>query len=65
MSNPKGLYKLCDGEVYLWIEQDSSIHIKAISGKDDPVEMTCEEAREVGRLLIELADVAERAYSRK
>ena len=37
------------GEAYAWIEQDSSIHLKAI-------EMTAEEARELGRELLELAD---------
>jgi len=44
------------GEAYAWIEQDSSIHLKAASQDGDPVEMTAEEARELGRVLLGLAD---------
>jgi len=60
VENAKRMHKLCDGEVYLWIEQDASIHLKTVSGSNDPVEMTFEEAREIGRLLIELANEGER-----
>jgi hypothetical protein len=60
VENARQIHTLCDGEVYFWIEQDSSIHLKALSGSSDPVEMTFVQARELGRRLIELADEGER-----
>lgn len=54
------VHKLLDGDVYLWIEQDSSIHLKAVTKFGDPVEMQCEDARTLGKLLIRLADEGER-----
>ena len=44
------------GDAYAWIEQESSIHLKAASKHGDPVELTAEEARELGQVLLELAD---------
>ncbi len=49
------IYKLCGGEVAVWIEQGSSIHLKAVAGTD-PVELTEEEARELGKILHSLAN---------
>ncbi len=54
-------YQLCIGEVHLWIEQGTSIHLKAVAGHSDPVEMTWEEARELARLLTVLAEEGEEA----
>ena len=42
-------------EVYLWIEQDTSIHLKAVTKYGDPVELSAEEARELAKVLEELA----------
>ena len=48
---------LFDGEVKFWLEQESSIHLKAATKQyNDPVELTAEQAREVGEKLILLAD---------
>ena len=44
-----------ESEVYLWIEQDSSIMVKAVSKFGDPVELTSEGARNLARLLNESA----------
>ncbi len=42
-------------DVYLWLEQDSSIMIKAISKHGDPVELTAEEALKLAMVLEQLA----------
>jgi hypothetical protein len=42
---------LCDKNVYLWNEQDSSIMLKAITKHGDPVEMTANENRERNRVI--------------
>jgi hypothetical protein len=55
MKNVTTLKKFSDGEIYLWIEQESSIHIKASTQHGDPVELTSHEAEELGRTLIEMA----------
>ena len=54
-NSKKHFFKLED--ISLWIEQDSSIHLKAITKFNDPVEMTSEEARELGKTLIAYADI--------
>jgi hypothetical protein len=41
--------------VRLWIEQESSIHLKAASPHNDPVELTAMEAREISAALFEAA----------
>ena len=49
--------KFSDGDVYMWIEQDSSIYIKAVTQNfNDPVELTSEEAREIADGLLNLAN---------
>ncbi len=51
------LKKFSNGEVYFWIEQGSSIHIKAATEKyNDPVELTADEAKEIGQELIKVAE---------
>ncbi len=42
-------------EVYLWMEQDTSIHLKAVTKYGDPVELSAEEARELAQVLEGLA----------
>ena len=43
-------------EAYAWIEQESSIHVKAASVHGDPIELSADEARELARVLISLAN---------
>jgi len=46
-----------EGDVYLWIEQESSIMVKAADKKyGDPVELTSEDARKFAKMLLEAAD---------
>ena len=46
-----------EGDVYLWIEQESSIMVKAADKKyGDPVELTSDDARKFAKMLIEAAD---------
>jgi hypothetical protein len=54
MSN-KQIQKFAGGEVYFWLEQDSSIHLKAVSAHGDPVELTADDAREIAAALIATA----------
>ena len=44
-----------EGDVRVWIEQGSAIHIKAISEYNDPVELTAEQALELAQALQRLA----------
>jgi hypothetical protein len=55
MDYNRDVVKFSDGEVYLWIEQGTSIHIKAVSGGCDPVELNEHEAEDLGNALIEMA----------
>jgi hypothetical protein len=48
-------FESSDGDVRVWIEQGSAIHIKAISEHNDPVELTAEQALELARVLQRLA----------
>ena len=48
------------GDFSAWIEQESSIHVKACTVYGDPIELSTQEIREVIRLLAELADELER-----
>jgi hypothetical protein len=44
------------GEASVWIEQQTSIHLKAVSPQGDPIELTVEEARALASALLSLAD---------
>lgn len=46
-------------DVILWLEQESSVHIKAVTPQNDPVELSPDEARRLGELLLRLADEAD------
>jgi hypothetical protein len=48
-------HTFCGGEISTWIEQGSSIHLKAVAGSD-PVELTAAEARHLANVLVEFAD---------
>ena len=51
--------KLAGGAITVWVEQGTSIHLRAISNDGDPVELSVEEARELARELLRLADLAD------
>jgi hypothetical protein len=55
------VHRLFGGEACAWIEQDSSIMLKVVTASGDPVELEWKDARELGRLLIRLADKGEQA----
>lgn len=44
------------GEACLWLEQESSIHMKAVSKFGDPIELTGDEALELAKILQELGE---------
>ncbi|MDP9513877.1 hypothetical protein [Pseudomonas protegens] len=48
-------FESSDGDVRLWIEQGSAIHLKAISPHNDPVELTAEQVLELAQALQRLA----------
>jgi hypothetical protein len=43
-------------DVYCWLEQDSSVMLKAVTSFGDPVELTAHEAREIAAALLTFAD---------
>jgi hypothetical protein len=43
-------------DVYCWLEQDSSIMLKAVTQYGDPVELTADEARDIAAALLALAE---------
>ena len=44
MGNKQESFFDLSGEISIWVEQESSIHIKAATAYGDPVEFTLEEA---------------------
>lgn len=54
------VYRLLEGEACVWIERASSIHLKVETESGDPAELTWDEARELGELLVRLANEGER-----
>lgn len=53
----KGIKKFCNGQVVIWLEQDSSIMIKAVNKEyGDPVEMEADEAIELAKMLKDFAE---------
>ena len=55
MSRKGQVQEFAAGEVSLWIEQGSSIHLKAVSSQGDPVELTASEALQIADALLEVA----------
>jgi hypothetical protein len=47
------------GDVSLWVEQDSSIQLKAMTRQGDPVELSPDEARRVAQTLLAFAERAD------
>jgi hypothetical protein len=56
----KELQKFSSGEVYFWIEQDSSIMLKAVTKHGDPVELGAEEVRKIAEALLKVATELEK-----
>jgi hypothetical protein len=57
MNHDNNLVKLSDGEITMWIENGSAIHMKAISPHGDPVELSAEEANALAGHLLRLASL--------
>jgi hypothetical protein len=55
MSIKNQVHSFVGGEISLWIEQESSIHLKAASSHGDPVELTSEDARKIAVALMAAA----------
>ena len=53
-------YTFSGGDVYFWIEQESSIHRKAFTSSGAPVELSADEARFIALKLNEIADQLDR-----
>jgi hypothetical protein len=49
----KGVYHV--DEAYLWLEQGSSVMLKAVTEHGDPLELTAADARELAGALLQLA----------
>jgi len=43
-------------EAYLWLEQESSIMLKAVSSYGDPLELTAHDGRQLAEVLVRLAE---------
>jgi hypothetical protein len=44
-------------QAFAWIEQQRAIHLKAVTPKSEPVELTADEARRLAQQLTHLADI--------
>ncbi len=42
-------------DVYVWVEHESSIHLKAVTAFGDPVELSADEVCDIVGALLELA----------
>lgn len=56
MDTDKDLVTLADGNIILWIDHESSLHLKAVTKFGDPVELNLEEANELCEVLKRLAE---------
>ncbi|WP_145088969.1 hypothetical protein [Anatilimnocola aggregata] len=54
------IHQLFNGDAYAWIEQANSIMLKVSNSHGDPVELQWGDARQLGHLLLQLADEGER-----
>ena len=49
-------FETSGGAIRIWIEQGTSIHMKAVTSEDDPVELSEAEAIEVSEVLKRFAN---------
>jgi hypothetical protein len=54
--NDPEVVSLNGGEIVIWIENDSSLHIKCVTRSGDPVELNSEEVDELCKILQKLAE---------
>ena len=54
------IIRLAD-DVYGWVENETSIMLKAVTAHGDPVELTAEEAKDVATALLNMAEQLERS----
>jgi hypothetical protein len=45
-----------DSELVMWVEAESSIHIKAITSSGDPVEISFDEAEKLAHTILRWVD---------
>lgn len=55
----KGVYHV--DEAYAWLEQESSVMLKAVTAHGDPLELTADDARRLSAVLLQLAARLEEA----
>jgi hypothetical protein len=58
-STENDFFELSNGDIQVSIHDDASIHLRSITTHNDPVELSCEEARELATLLSKLAERVE------
>ena len=56
MSNNNDYFELSSGDIQVSIHDKASIHLRSVTQQGDPVELSSEEARELGELLLHLAE---------
>src|SRR5262249_15853088 len=56
MHRTDNVYEFAGGEVRFWIEQEGSIHLKAITSRGDPTELRATETRPIAAALMEAAN---------
>jgi hypothetical protein len=49
------IHEVSGGDIVLWTDHGSSIHIKVKNSLVDPIELNAEEPKELGELLMKLA----------
>jgi len=59
MEDKNGIASFSNGEITVWIEQSSSVHIRAVSPHGDPVELSSEETKELALHLLRVASIVE------
>lgn len=50
------MVSLNDGEIVIWIENDSSLHMKCVTKEGDPVELNFDQLEELCAILQKLAE---------
>jgi hypothetical protein len=55
MKSEEEVVKLSNGDIVIWTDEDSSLHIKCVTKFGDPVELNSEEVNELCEILQALA----------
>jgi hypothetical protein len=55
MNTDEEVVTLANGDIVLWVDDESSIHIKSVTKFGDPVELNLEEVNELCDILRRLA----------